>query len=119
MQLKLKRIYKIWLFVLAVLVISWSLLWLFEVPFNTELWKSSPTERYQMVDDLIESQELMGKTKAEVLTLLGKPNSSSTTQKDIFIYQLGEQPSFFKSRKEHLLIIFLNQKVDEVTLALD
>jgi outer membrane protein assembly factor BamE (lipoprotein component of BamABCDE complex) len=119
MALQLKRIHKIGLFFLAVLVISWSLLKLFEVPFDKANWKTNPTERYEMVDDLIESQLLMGKTKVEVITLLGKPYSSSTTENDIFIYKLGDQPSFFKSRKEHLLIIFINQKVNEVTLALE
>lgn len=119
MRLQPKRIYKIGLFFLAVLVISWSLLKLFEVPFDKTLWENNPSERYEMVDNLIESQLLMGKTKAEVIALLGQPYSSSTVEKDIFIYRLGDQPSFFKSRKEHLLIIFINQKVDEATLAFE
>ena len=117
MRLKLKRIHKIGLFFLTVLIISWSLLKLFEVPFDKELWRNNPTERYEMVDDLIESQLLISKTKDEVRMLLGDPYSSSNIQKDIFIYKLGDQPSFFKSRREHLLIIFVKQKVVKVTLA--
>jgi hypothetical protein len=119
MRLKLKRIHKIGLFFFAVLVISWSLLKLFEVSFDKELWRNNPTERYKMVDDLIESQMLISKTKNEVRILLGEPYSISNIQKDIFIYRLGDQPNFFKSRREHLLIIFLNHKVDKVTLALE
>lgn len=119
MKLQPKRIYKILVFVLAVFIISASLLWLFEKPFNATEWKSNPLERYKMVDDLIESQLIMDKSKDEVMSLLGQPYSSSNIEKDIFIYRLGDQPSFFNSRKEHLLIIFEHQKVHEVTLALE
>ncbi|WP_299114640.1 hypothetical protein [uncultured Winogradskyella sp.] len=119
MVLTPKRIYKIGLFFLAVFSLSALLLWLFEKRFDKVLWENNSTQRYQMVDDLIESQILLGKTKDEVIVLLGQPYSSSNVEKDIFIYRLGDQPSFFNSRKEHLLILFINQKVDEATLALE
>jgi len=116
--LKLKRNDKIGLFFFVAFIISSSLIWLFEEQFSKEQWIGKPAQRYKIVDDLIESQILIDKTKAEVIALLGNPFSSSTTEKDIFIYRLGDQPSFFKSRKEHLLIVFVNQKVGKVTLAL-
>ena len=119
MKIQSKRIYKLIVFFLAVIVISGSLLYLFEKPFSETEWKENPLQRYKMVDDLIESQLLIDKSKSEVILLLGQPYSSSNIEKDIFIYRLGDQPSFFESRKEHLLIIFENQKVDEVTLALE
>ncbi|WP_296386890.1 hypothetical protein [Winogradskyella sp.] len=117
--LKLKRNDKIGLFFFVAFVLSSSLLWLFEERFNKEQWRSQPATRYKMVDDIIESQLLIDKTKDEVIVILGKPNSTSTTEKDVFAYRLGEQPSFFKSGREQLLVIFVNQKVNEVTLALE
>ncbi|WP_422107011.1 outer membrane protein assembly factor BamE domain-containing protein [Winogradskyella sp.] len=114
---KLSRNNKIGLFFFLAFIISMSLIWTFEERFDKQRWKNQPDSRYQMIDDLIESQLLMGTTKAQVISLLGEPTSSSQTDKDSFIYNIGDPPSFFNSRKEHLLIIFVDQKVDEVTLA--
>ena len=116
---RLKGNDKIGLFFFVAFIISSSLIWLFEERFNKEQWRSNPQQRYKMVDDLIDSQLLINKSKDEVVLLLGEPYSSSAIEKDIFIYRIGKQPSFFESKKEHLLIIFENQKVDEVTLAVE
>ena len=119
MWLRLKRNDKIGLFFFVAFIISSSLIWLFEERFTQEQWRTNPSQRYKLVDNLIESQLLIGKSKDEVIVLLGEPYSKSNVKEDIFIYRLGKQPSFFNSRKEHLLIIFVNQQVDEVTLALE
>lgn len=119
MWLKLKRIHKIGLFFLVALMLSLLLLGLFEKRFDEVEWKNLPTQRYEMVDNLIESQVLNNMTKTEVIGLLGKPSSRSVIEKDIFLYKLGTSPSFFKSQTEQLLIVFVNQKVDKVTLAIE
>ena len=116
MGIRLKRIYKLGLFFLVVISLSYSLLWLFEKRFDEELWKSDVTARYKMVDNLIESQLLVQKSKSEVIAILGEPFSSSKIEKDIFVYKIGDPPSFFDSRKEHLLIIFVDQKVKNATM---
>lgn len=117
MTTQLKRTYIIGTFFLVALVISVSLLGVFEERFNQQQWKANPTERYKMTDDLMESQLLINKSKAEVISILGVPFSKINHQKDAFIYNIGNAPSFLKSRKEHLLVVFINQKVDKVTLA--
>lgn len=117
MNIKLKRNDKIGLFFFVAFIMSSSLIWLFEERFSKEQWRGQPTQRYKMVDDIIESQLLISKTKDEVIVLLGKPNSSSSIEKDIFLYRLGKPPSFFEAKREQLLIIFVNQRVNEVTLA--
>ena len=114
---KLNRTFKIVLFLFVAFVISMSLIWIFEEQFDKTRWDMDPSRRYKMVDDLIESQLLMGSTKCQVISILGKPSSSTQGDRDAFIYDIGDPPSFFDSRKEHLLIIFIDQKVDEVTLA--
>lgn len=117
--IRLKRNDKIGLFFFIAFVISSSLIWLFEERFNEDQWAINPSQRYKMVDDLIESQILIKRSKAEVKDILGEPSSQSNHDKDIFVYNIGKQPSFFENRREHLLIIFEQQKVDEVTLAFE
>lgn len=120
MQLsKLKRREKIGLFLLVAFVLSISLIWLFEKRFDKDDWKNEPLSRYQMVDNLIESQLLIDKTKVEVLELLGRPSSSVSQEKDAFLYKIGTEPSFFESSPDQLLIVFEDDKVAKVTLAID
>ena len=119
MWIKLKRNDKIGLFFFVAFILSTSLIWLFEERFDKEQWKSQPTMRYKMVDDIIESQLLIGKTKKEVTVLLGSPNSSTSAEKDFFLYKLGKAPSFIESKGEQLLIVFKHQKVEKVTFAIE
>ena len=48
-----------------------------------------------------------------------QPDSKPNTSKDGFIYNIGDPPSFFSSQKEYLLIVFKNEHVEEVTLAVE
>jgi hypothetical protein len=46
--------------------------------FETLNWKATPeAERFVFVDDIVRSNILIGKTKAEIIELLGKPSSTS------------------------------------------
>jgi hypothetical protein len=117
--LKLRRNDKIGLFFFLALIISTTLIYLFEERFDKNQWRSDPSRRYQMVDDIIESQLLIGKTKDEVIFLLGEPNSSISAEKDVFLYRLGNPPSFFESKGEQLFIAFENEKVWKVATTLE
>jgi outer membrane protein assembly factor BamE (lipoprotein component of BamABCDE complex) len=117
--LKLKRNDKIGLFLFAAFVITTSLIYLFEDRFDKNQWRSNPARRYQMVDDIIESQMLKDKTKDEVLLLLGEPNSSASAEKEVFLYRLGNPPTFFDSKREQLLIVFEDGKVFKVATTLE
>ena len=114
--LKLTRFNKIALLLVVAIIISLFLLRLFEKHFDSEDWKSQPTERYKMVDNLIEQQLLMGMTKAETIDLLGKPNATLSSG-SVFLYKIGHVPSFFKSKTEQLLIVFEDEVAAKVTLA--
>ena len=118
-MIKLKGIGKIGLFFLVAIIIAFILINNLEKPFDSQKWLSMSLQRYEMVDDLIESQILIGKPKNEVFEILGQPDSQSNSSKDAFIYNIGDPPSFFSSQKEYLLIVFNNQKVEKVTLAVD
>jgi len=91
-------------------------MWLFEERFDKEIWHNEPLKRYEMVDNLIEQQLLIGKTKEETILLLGTPNSTISLEQDVFLYEIGEAPSFMKTKGEQLLVTFENQKVVKVAL---
>lgn len=116
---KLKRNDIIGLSFFVAFVISTSLIYLFEERFDKESWLKQPTERHEMVDDLIESQVLLDKTKDEVIELLGFPDFRISQEKDCFLYKLGITPSFFQSKPEQLLIVFEDEKVFKVSLAIE
>ena len=116
---RLYRTYKLVLLFFIASIVSYSLISLFEEPFDTDQWRSNWSVRHKMVDDLIESRLLIGKSKNEVLQLLGNPNNTSKGNKDFFTYKLGSPPSFFNSEPEYLMVVFVNGKVDKVTLAID
>lgn len=107
------------LFFVAAIIIAYILINLLEEPFNAQKWQTEPLQRYEMVNDLIESQILKGKSKTIVIQTLGNPDSQSTTEQEALIYDIGDPPSFFSSQKEYLLIVFKNQQVERVTLAIE
>lgn len=101
----------------AAFVISTSFFYFNEWQFNAEDWKRAPSKRHEMVDDLLDSEILVEKSKEEVLMLLGEPYSDIDKNRDIFRYRLGTPPSFFKPEREQLFIVFEKNMVVSVALA--
>ena len=101
-------------FVLAA-IISYFLIEANEKQFQQSTWNNYPTERYKMRKDIIESELLIGKTKQEVLRLLGEPVISNLTGKEHLIYSLGVVPSFFESDEMQLVIIFEDDVSNKVS----
>lgn len=81
-------------------------------PFYQEDWHEYPDTRYQMAEDIIERELLMGKSKAEVRAILGKDGRSF--EKDHLNYYMGVPPGFIPD-PESLNIYFKNGKVVTVT----
>ena len=115
---RLNRNDKIAFFFIVAFAISFSLIWIFEDQYDKDVWMNTPTERYKMADDIIESQMLLNKSKIEVIELLGEPNAVLSDQ-NAFVYKLGSPPSFFSETKEHLLVVFTQNSVSKVSLALE
>ena len=116
MWLRVKKYDKVILLFFAAFIAACSLLWLFEEQFDESKWITSPTERYKMADDIIESKLLIGKTKDEVILLLGEPEMSLEVGGDALLYNLGKSPSFFKSEEDKLMVLFYNNVVAQVAL---
>ncbi|MBR9914448.1 MAG: hypothetical protein GYB32_06415 [Algicola sp.] len=88
--------------------------------FTMELWQETPALRYELSDDLISSEKLIGKTKEEIENLLGKAEWLSWNEKakahndNKWNYSLGIEPGAFNTKKECLEVVFTDGLVTNV-----
>ena len=65
------------------------------IPFNSEEWKNweesekEPSLRWNMVKDLTSEYKLKGKTKSEIIDLLGKPESETKKEMSYYLGMSG------------------------------
>jgi hypothetical protein len=94
------------------------IIWIFSMSyyptndFNKNEWNSNIEERYKMSEDIIESEILIGKTRDEVIELLG--NNFSTNNKSRLSYKLEFIPGLFNIDPDYLDIRFENGVVINV-----
>ncbi|WP_432670922.1 hypothetical protein [Flavobacterium sp. SM2513] len=81
--------------------------------FDERLWTLKPQERYMMSEDLIESKYLIGKTKEEIIALLGGDYYSA--EEGHIGYVQGFVPDMFNIDPDVLEIYFENKKAFKVT----
>ena len=85
--------------------------------FSSEVWKENPALRYEVSDDMIASNVLIGKSKTEIESLLGNYEWLSWDDQikdhdtNKWNYGLGIEPGAFNTEKECLEITFTNNKV--------
>ena len=115
MRFQFKRNDKIGFIFFIAFVLSTSLIYQFEERFDQERWQTQPGMRYKMADDIIEKQLLIGKTKREVIDMLGASYATTSLGKDVLVYRLGRPPSFSESKSEQLLVVFEDQKAIKVS----
>ncbi|PIQ48350.1 MAG: hypothetical protein COW03_10960 [Cytophagales bacterium CG12_big_fil_rev_8_21_14_0_65_40_12] len=93
-------------------------LWIFSISyypsmdFDQKTWNSSIKERYKMSKDIIESKMLIGKTKEEVVMVLG--NKYASDNKESLSYELGFIPGLMNIDPSFLYIEFENGIVKNV-----
>lgn len=87
-----------------------------DVDFEVELWQTSDSIRYTMQEDLVDSEMLIGKTRNEVIGMLGYPHGDrlSLDSMAVWEYYTGNELVFITMTVHSLKISFLNQKVDKV-----
>ncbi len=83
-----------------------------ETDFSKQEWKENKEERYKMSNDIIESEMLIGKTKEEVIELLG--DDFYSYDEGHIAYDLGFVPGLFNIDPDVLDIYFENSKVTKV-----
>lgn len=81
--------------------------------FNREKWFATEDERYTMSKDIINSKLLNGKTKKEVIEILGEEKYNEI-QSDKWAYNLGFVPGIGNIDPVFLVIYFENDKVVKV-----
>ena len=93
-------------------------IWIFSISYypNTKFdkkeWNINIEQRYKMSDDIIKSQMLIGKTKEDVIELLG--NNYYTYSENHIAYELGHVPFLFNIDPDFLNIYFENGTVVKV-----
>jgi len=85
--------------------------------FSSKIWIEKPALRYEVADDMMASEVLIGQTKTEVNSLLGTYEwlSWDDAKKDHddnkWNYSLGIEPGAFNTEKECIEIVFKNDTV--------
>lgn len=101
-----------------ILYVGIIMIWIFSISyypktdFNKQKWESNKDERYKMSKDIIKSELLIGKTKDEVINLLG--NDFFKYNDNHIAYDLGFVPRLFNIDPDVLDIYFENGKVIKV-----
>jgi len=94
------------------------MIWIFSISyyptsvFDQNEWNSNVEERYKMSEVIIESKMLIGKTRHEVIRILG--NEFITNSESEITYELGHVPGLFNIDPDYLDIKFENGKVESV-----
>ncbi|KYG83052.1 hypothetical protein AWW67_06415 [Roseivirga seohaensis] len=93
-------------------------LWVFSISyystidFDQEIWQSNTEERFKMSKNIIESEILVGKTKEQVIALLG--DKYYLNNEDGLTYGLGILPGLLNIDPSFLFIEFENGVVKKV-----
>jgi len=88
--------------------------------FDDNAWKEQPALRYEMIDNTIASKTLIGKSKSEIETLLGKAewlswdDAKKAHDTNKWNYGLGIEPGAFTDEKSNVEIVFENELVTEL-----
>lgn len=99
------------LVMVGVLLISVIFLLYSQGKFDRETWMEKPDERVKMVDHFLTHNNLKGKTKRQIISLLGQPNDDGySKENNNIVYYLGDEKGFFESDSEWLVIWFDKQE---------
>lgn len=80
--------------------------------FDKEVWTNDVEKRFQLSDNIIDSEMLINKTKEEVIDLLGQENNEMDN--DSWSYYLGFKPGLLSIDPDILELTFENGKVVDV-----
>lgn len=91
-------------------------------PFNAPAWRANANSdtlwpaRLTMVDDLLSKDVLLGRTREDVIQLLGPPDGTST---QTLVYGLGPERGLIRIDSERLGIDFADGKVKSAAILRD
>ncbi len=80
------------------------------IPFDSEVWKATPSEfswdsvRLRMVDDLLATRPLVGQHRDDIVALIGEPDDTPYFREYAMVYHLGQERHSFGIDSEWLVI---------------
>lgn len=80
--------------------------------FNKERWFSDTEKRYEMRDDIVKSKILLGKTKSEIIELIGRPGKGDST--NVWNYDLGMSGNGFGWQFNNIELTFIDNIVSDI-----
>lgn len=80
-----------------------------ERDFDKEKWRTDIEKRYEMTDDLVDNEKLIGKSKKEIKELLGQEEVSMDSSR--WTYYIGYKPGVLGIDPDILEIEFKDDKV--------
>ncbi len=101
------------LYVLIVLIWFFSISYYPDKDFDKEKWATDKEKRYEMTESIIDDKILIGKTKPEVVALLG--TNFGECEENHISYDIGYIPGLFNIDPSFLDIFFENGKVVKVS----
>lgn len=96
-------------------------------PFDRTVWlqgenakSSSETPRLSMADGLVNTRDLIGKTRSEVEAMLGTPTQTNKFRNYDLVYWLGAERGYMSIDSEWLVVRFdKNNKASEAKIVRD
>lgn len=88
--------------------------------FNSEVWIEKPGLRFEMTENILKSDTLIGKTKPEIEKLLGTyewlswNDTIKNHDENLWNYALGLKPGALNNKKECMTIVFKDDKVSDI-----
>ncbi|WP_169818309.1 hypothetical protein [Shimazuella kribbensis] len=90
--------------------------WKESIHFTSKKWRERVDQRVFIVDNLLHHYRLKGKSKAEVIQLLGKPTETEYfKQSNNIVYYLGDERGYISIDSEWLVVTFGNNREDKVS----
>lgn len=89
--------------------------------FNSKTWHKQPNFRYEMYDDIQDTDTLVGLSKASIIDLLGThdwltwDDAKDDYDNNRWNYGMGIHPGAFNTKSEVMLLSFENDTVKEVS----
>lgn len=88
--------------------------------FDAQLWHKNPSFRYEMYDNIVETDTLIGISKPKIKELLGTyewlswDDAKKAHNQDRWNYGIGILPGAFNSQSEAMEVVFDNDTVRQI-----
>ena len=79
------------------------------MPFDRAVWNAEAEDvedfrRHRMADSLVQERRLLGKSRAEIISMLGEPTATSHFREYDLVYVLGNERGWMSIDSEWLLM---------------